>query len=316
MRDYAKVEPKMWHGATMKALRKCPEGVIVGMYLMTSPQSNMLGLFSQPVLYMAHETGLGLEGATKGLQHCINVGFCSFDEDSEFVWVQEMAKYQIAPELKATDLRCKGIQKDYDGLPDNPYLGAFFDRYAAVFHLTNRRGIGGASPTPSKPLRSQEQEQEQEQEQAQDEKPGAAAPLPPAAPTATGDQPLLTLVGEEAPAETPPCPLKQLVGMYVARLPELPKPRYELWKDGDGAEATRQRWKWLLSKAATREDGSRYAENAAQALDWFGRYFDAVAASDLLMGRKGKWRADLAWLMKRENFTKVVQGNYENRDEA
>ena len=49
MRDYAKVEPKMWHGATMKALRRCPEGVIVGMYLMTSPQSNMLGLFSQPV---------------------------------------------------------------------------------------------------------------------------------------------------------------------------------------------------------------------------------------------------------------------------
>ena len=69
MRDYSKAEPKMWHGATMKALRRRgPEGVIVALYLMTSPSSNMLGLFSQPVLYMAHETGLGFEGASKGLQ--------------------------------------------------------------------------------------------------------------------------------------------------------------------------------------------------------------------------------------------------------
>lgn len=164
MRDYAKVEPKMWHGATMKALRKCPEGVIVGMYLMSSPQSNMLGLFSQPVLYMAHETGLGIEGAMKGLKHCIDSGFCSFDEDSEFVWVYEMARYQVASELKANDLRCKGIQKDYDNLPDNPFLAGFFDRYGAAFHLTNKRGIQGSSQAPTKPLRSQEQEQEQEQD--------------------------------------------------------------------------------------------------------------------------------------------------------
>lgn len=165
MRDYAKVEPKMWHGATMKALRRCPEGVIVAMYLMTSPQSNMLGLFCQPVLYMAHETGLGIEGATKGLTHCIECGFCSFDSESEFVWVHEMARYQIANELKANDLRCKGIQKEYDSLPDNPFLGSFFDRYEGSFHLTHRRGLEGASQGASKPLRSQEQEQEQEKEQ-------------------------------------------------------------------------------------------------------------------------------------------------------
>lgn len=169
MREYAKVEPKMWHGETFKALRKRgSEGVVVGLYLMTSPMSNMLGLFSQPVLYMAHETGLGEQGALKGLRDCIEVGFCSYDEASEVVWVHEMAKYQIAADLKATDLRCKGIQKDYDAMSENPFLGAFFDMYSAAFHMTNRRGshspIEGASKAPTKPLRSQEQEQEQEQE--------------------------------------------------------------------------------------------------------------------------------------------------------
>ncbi|MFP5467910.1 MAG: hypothetical protein ACLGG8_10355, partial [Gammaproteobacteria bacterium] len=149
MRDYARIEPKMWHGGTMKALRRVPEGVIVAMYLMTSPQSNMLGLFSQPILYMAHETGLGFEGASKGLRHCVEVGFCSYDEDSEFVWVHEMAKYQIANEIKASDNRSKGIQKEYDGLPDNPFLGPFFDRYAEAFKMKNRR----PEQAPSKPLR-------------------------------------------------------------------------------------------------------------------------------------------------------------------
>ena len=160
MRDYSKVEPKMWHGKTMKALRKSPEGLVVALYLMTSPSSNMLGLYAQPILYMAYETGLGEEGARKGLQSCIDAGFCSYDEESEFVFVHEMACYQIAPALKAADLRCKGIQKDYEALPDNPFLGDFYERYADVFHLTKARGI----EAPTKPLRSQEQEQEQEQD--------------------------------------------------------------------------------------------------------------------------------------------------------
>lgn len=163
MRDYARAEPKMWHGATMKALRKSPEGLVVALYLMTSPSSNMLGLFGQPILYMAYETGLGEEGARKGLRSCIEAGYCSYDDESEVVWVHEMAKYQIAPELKASDLRCKGIQKEYDSLPENPFLAAFFERYGAAFHMSKARGFKGATQAPCKPLRSQEQEQEQEQ---------------------------------------------------------------------------------------------------------------------------------------------------------
>lgn len=160
MRDYAKIGPKAWQGQTFKKLRKeGREGLLVALYLMSSPSSNMLGIYSQPILYMAHETGLGQEGALKGLTQCIEAGFCAYDHDTEMVWVYEMAKYQVAAELKATDLRCKGIQKDYDSLPDNPFLGPFFDHYAAVFHLTNRRefedGMQGAliAPyqAPSKP---------------------------------------------------------------------------------------------------------------------------------------------------------------------
>lgn len=71
----------------------------------------------------------------------------------------------------------------------------------------------------------------------------------------------------------------------------------------------RTRWKWLLT--ATREDGERYATTAEEGIEWMSKFFDQVAASDFLTGRDGKWRGcDLTWLMNRENFAKVIQGNY------
>ncbi len=181
MRDYGKVSPLFWTGTTGRELKaRGSEAVIVAVYLMTSPHSNMLGLFYQPLLYMAHETGLGVEGASKGLQGCIEAGFCDYDADTEMVWVFEMAVYQIAKELKASDNRCGGIQREYDGLQRNRFLAPFFDRYQAAFHLTSRRDATGGRQAPSKPLRSQEQEQEQEQEQKKALAP--QADQPPAAP--------------------------------------------------------------------------------------------------------------------------------------
>lgn len=167
MRDYAKLGPTFWTGETGRALRRRgSKALLVAAYLISSPHSNMLGLYYQPVLYMAHETGLGIEGATEGLQACIACGFCSYDEATEMVWVHEMAAWQIAPSLSSGDKRCKGIQKDYDALSDNPFLGAWFDRYCEAFHLSRKREWQEPEPKGhSKPLRSQEQEQEQEQEQ-------------------------------------------------------------------------------------------------------------------------------------------------------
>jgi len=180
MRDYGKVSPSFWTGKTGKAIRaRGSEAVVVAMYLMTSPHSNMLGLYYQPSLYMAHETGLGIEGASKGLQWCIDAGFCAFDAESEMVWVYEMASYQIANEIKEKDLRVKGIQKDYDALPDCPFLADFFDKYQTAFHLKNRRSVEGPSQAPSKPLRSQEQEQEQEQDISAEQKPLQLLPTEP-----------------------------------------------------------------------------------------------------------------------------------------
>lgn len=151
MRDYSKVSPQFWYGKTGKALKaKGSEAVIVALYLMTCQHANMLGLYHLNVAYIAPDTGLSSEGALKGLQGACEAGFCRFDEASEVVWVIEMAAYQVGERLEPKDNQCKGIQRQYDALPDNPFLPAFYERYGAAFCMTNCRGATKPLRTPSK----------------------------------------------------------------------------------------------------------------------------------------------------------------------
>lgn len=169
MRDYGKVSPQFWIGNTGRELKsKGPEALIVSMYLLTNPHANMIGMYYLPIIYIAHETGLGVEGASKGLQRAVEAGFCLYDGVAEVVWVEEMAKYQIATSLKANDNRCVGIQREYEAQPKNCFLSRFFDKYKDAFNLTVRREsspeITRGSEGASEALGSQEQEQEKEQE--------------------------------------------------------------------------------------------------------------------------------------------------------
>ncbi|EOT0437846.1 DNA-binding protein, partial [Escherichia coli] len=165
MRNYATISPQFWLGETGRKLRKSgPECMVVALYMMTSPHSNMLGLYYLPVLYIAHETGLDPEGASKGLQMACEAGFCSYDHDSEVVWVHEMAAWQVGESLKPGDNRCAGVRNEYSALLENPFLSLFYDKYKDDFHLDVRRESCRKIEAPSEPLSSQEQEQEQERD--------------------------------------------------------------------------------------------------------------------------------------------------------
>lgn len=117
-----------------------------------------------------------------------------------------------------------------------------------------------------------------------------------------------------SPAKLPTCPHDILIDLFAKHLPTLPRPKKELWA-GKNAEATRARWKFVLT--ATKESGDRYATTQDEAVSWFDRFFAHVAKSDFLSGTSGKWTGcDMGWLMKSENFTKVIQGNYDNKGQA
>jgi hypothetical protein len=164
MRDYGVVSPKFWIGETGKALRGNAPAQVLALYLMTCPHANMIGVFHCPVLYMAHETGLGMEGASKALQSLIEAGYCTYEASSETVFVHRMAAYQIAESLKPGDNRVKGAEREWQNISSPKLKSAFFAMYSVAFHLPKKQEAASPLESPSKPLASQEQEQEQEQE--------------------------------------------------------------------------------------------------------------------------------------------------------
>jgi len=181
MRDYSKIAPQFWIGKTGKTLRRAGvDAQLVGLYLMSSPHANMLGLYYLAKETIGYETGLGYDRSIEALDACIEAGFCSYDEESEMVWVHEMATYQISDALAGGDKRIKGIQNEYNSLPDNIFLGKFYDKYSVAFCMISRRSVCESEINPikgaSKGLASQEQEQEHKQEHEQEQNNVATAP--------------------------------------------------------------------------------------------------------------------------------------------
>ena len=115
-----------------------------------------------------------LEGVKRALLTLQELGFCFYDLESEYVFVKEMARWQIAPKLKAADNRSKGLRKTVENMP-NPMRARFIARYNEDFSLgfdekevekmlSESRPLASPFEGPCKALRSQEQEQEQEQD--------------------------------------------------------------------------------------------------------------------------------------------------------
>lgn len=173
MRDYSKVTPRFWVGKTGRKLRGDPNAITIALYLITGPHSNMAGIYYLPISYIVGDTGIPSEGVAKALDKLTALGFCSYDQDAELIWVHNMVKIQIADKLKPGDNNTVALIKTYDSLPESRLLSIFYDKYSVTHSLPYRRGLD--SPLP-RAFISQEQEQEQEQEQDQEQKQDNSAP--------------------------------------------------------------------------------------------------------------------------------------------
>jgi len=166
MRDYGKVSPQFWVGKTGKALRGNLEAQVVALYLMTSPHANMIGVYYCPIEYIAKETGVPLEVASKALQCLIDADFCTFDAESEYVFVHKFAEHQLGAELKASDKRVQGVVNELAKVPKGQCWQSFRARYSVPYNLPLPAETASPFGGPSEPLRSQKQKQKQKQKEA------------------------------------------------------------------------------------------------------------------------------------------------------
>ena len=324
MREYSKVSPKFWIGSTGRKLRAAgPECLVVSMYLMTSPHANMLGLYYCPISYIAHETGLGFEGASKGLRSAIEAGFCRYDHESDVVWVVEMARYQVGDTMKLSDLRVKGVQSEYDNMLENAYLSEFYDRYAEAFCMTSKRcsraALASPLQAPCKPLRSQEQEHATEQAKEKEhwerdnsrlEATCASAPVSADAPT-NDNQP-----AEPSPDETAKRAAAKAGRLSVITREAVAAYNAELSREGGGAlsvvtlpdsDVRRNNVRRCLKTAKMIADALEVPIDA----DFWANYFAECAKDDFHAGRgpytgtHANWRPDFEYLTRPDVMTKI-----------
>jgi hypothetical protein len=135
-----------------------------------------------------------------------------------------------------------------------------------------------------------------------------------------GDQTLTKLPQAEAEAEAtkleatplvvlpsakrlPACPTDEIVSMYHAKLPMLP--RVEVMNDGRKRSLS-ARWKQILAEP----EFAKNEDPRSEGLGWFAWYFDHAAKSPFLTGKAKNWRADFDFLINPQKFVKVVEGHY------
>ena len=100
---------------------------------MSCPASEMSGVFYMPKYLIEGELGIPhdeLENAIKILEEA---DFCRFYDD-EYVFVYNMARYQIADALSPDDNRWKSLMRDIEEMPDN-IRREFIIRYNEDFNL-------------------------------------------------------------------------------------------------------------------------------------------------------------------------------------
>lgn len=355
MRDYGMVSPRFWIGETGRKLRKLPDAQRVAMYLLTAPMADMTGVFYCPVATILNDVGApceplaypskglstpsegaltpldrGFEGVKKALLTLQELGFCVYDFESEYVFVKEMARWQIAPKLKPSDNRSKGLRKTVENMP-NPMRTRFIARYNEDFALgfdeqevekmiSECDGLISHYEAPCKALPSQEQEQEQEQdissrvsiETLSSANANASESVDETQPelllnTESGDK----TADEGKPIDNepnsakrnPPVPYQKIVDLYNAKCtPALAAARLTDKRRND----MRKRWQEMQDFTGAKTEEETLAQ--------FEKFFDRVSRSDFLKGMKTSFKADFPWLMESERIEPVFAGRYDNRE--
>lgn len=140
MRTYGIAKSTIWNGPTGRELYAAgKDAQLLAVYLFSNPHANAIGLYYLPIVVIPSEVAMTIDEVRATFGVMDHLEYAHYDDPSQVVWVREMAHYQLGAQLDKRDGKVPAILKAYRAVPPNPFLGGFFDRYAAAFHLTERR---------------------------------------------------------------------------------------------------------------------------------------------------------------------------------
>ncbi len=245
-------------------------------------------------------------------------------------------------ELQETSDNFSRLQETSDDFNEHQKISDDFSRFqlkSSEISLGIGKGIGKEKEREKEGKEVKEEEGKKEEEKAQEKFRSANALRVLAAnATSTTDEPQENsppLKSKEAKQKNsqkstnkenfpPPCPYQEIVKLYHSALPELPQCKV---LNEARKSFIRARWREVLTNpelmaimVPEHEELVMHSDRQ-KGLLWFERYFRYVAESDFLTGkvppsngRSKPFMADLEWLMRPQNFAKVLEGRYHTRD--
>ena len=155
MRTFAQVRPSFWHGATGRQIRRFGhECQVLALYLISGPNAHALGLYYLALPTAAHETGLTIEQVRSSIVNLCEIGFCSYHDESEVVFVPNMARFQIGERLERRDKNITWVWREMEKMRDLPFFEQLLEMYGERFQVAEYFKSDGTS----EPLRSIETE--------------------------------------------------------------------------------------------------------------------------------------------------------------
>lgn len=279
---FRKIDVRIWCDQKFLSLTPIkPSGQSLFIYLLTNPSTNVIpGLYRAGAAAMAEELGWPLDEFINYLQEIVTQGLAKIDLNARVIFIPNAIKYNkpqspnvITSWASHWDeiTECELKTFAYEIL--KAFIDTLGESYSKAFH-------NAVSKPNRKTTTNQEQDKEQEQE------------------ISSLREDVLANASTSKPHTTPNCPHDEIIALYHEILPMLPK--ILIWNKTRRSHL-QQRW---------RENTNH------QNIEHWRRFFEHVKESAFLTGqiegRDGKlpFTPDLEWLIKPNNFAKIIEGRY------
>lgn len=87
MRDYGKVHTTFWSSGSVRSMSE--DGRTLALYLLTSPHSNIAGVFRLPDGYVCEDLGWSAERVAEGFTELLSNGFANRCGTTKWVWISK-----------------------------------------------------------------------------------------------------------------------------------------------------------------------------------------------------------------------------------
>ena len=125
--SYRRVVPSFWTDPDIKGLG--PTERLLLLYFVTSPHSNMIGLYHCPLVYAARESNLPEADVNAAVVGPL-APFLTYDFGTEEVLVHAAGRHQVERQLKPNDKRLIGVKRLVEAAHSPDLVAAFLTRYS------------------------------------------------------------------------------------------------------------------------------------------------------------------------------------------